>query len=452
MAIQRADEFTLTATGDAILTRALTPYEGVSERFDRLLRTLREADATVTNLEVLVHDYEGYPGATSGGTYMRAPPVVLDELAKIGCNLFSAATNHTFDFTHGGVEATIAHLEARGLSYAGLGRNRYEARRPTYVETRAGRVALVSACTSYPPGSEAGEQSSSMAGRPGLNPLGVEQRYRLPEEDIERLRAISETAGIEAMKQSWLDRGLYHNHDWNQPEFFHFADMKFERAEDAAEAGVTHSVDEEDRDAVLERVEEANVNADWVVASVHTHQGVGGRQNTRETPAFLVEFARDAAAAGADAVVAHGPHVLRGIELYDGTPICYSLGNFIVQNETVERLPPESFRRYGLGDTSTVSAVFDRRLYDDAGEPKGDLANDAFWRTAVPEITFGPGGFERMTLHPVTLQRDAGRPQRGVPVLAVGEEADGILHEIDELSATFGTTIRRDDGVGIVER
>jgi hypothetical protein len=32
--------------------------------------------------------------------------------------------------------------------------------------------------------------------------------------------------------------------------------------------------------------------------------------------------------AGADAVVGHGPHVLRGIEFYRGRPIAYSLGNF----------------------------------------------------------------------------------------------------------------------------
>jgi Putative enzyme of poly-gamma-glutamate biosynthesis (capsule formation) len=32
---------------------------------------------------------------------------------------------------------------------------------------------------------------------------------------------------------------------------------------------------------------------------------------------------------GADAVVGHGPHVLRGIEFYRGRPIVYSLGNFL---------------------------------------------------------------------------------------------------------------------------
>ena len=33
--------------------------------------------------------------------------------------------------------------------------------------------------------------------------------------------------------------------------------------------------------------------------------------------------------AGADAVIGHGPHVLRGMEFYRGRLIAYSLGNFV---------------------------------------------------------------------------------------------------------------------------
>lgn len=40
--------------------------------------------------------------------------------------------------------------------------------------------------------------------------------------------------------------------------------------------------------------------------------------------------------AAADVVVGHGPHVLRGIEVYKGSPIFYSLANFIVENDLVE--------------------------------------------------------------------------------------------------------------------
>lgn len=96
------------------------------------------------------------------------------------------------------------------------------------------------------------------------------------------------------------------------------------------------------------------------------------------TPEFVQSFARDCVDAGADLFVGIGPHVLRRIEVYDDSPLFYSLGNFVVQNETVERLPLRSFERYDLDERTHVSAVFDARLYDD-GEPKGDLASTAFW-------------------------------------------------------------------------
>jgi hypothetical protein len=49
----------------------------------------------------------------------------------------------------------------------------------------------------------------------------------------------------------------------------------------------------------------------------------------REPRGDLRAWARAVIDAGADAVVGHGPHVLRGIEYYRGKPIAYSLGNFL---------------------------------------------------------------------------------------------------------------------------
>lgn len=49
----------------------------------------------------------------------------------------------------------------------------------------------------------------------------------------------------------------------------------------------------------------------------------------REPRGDLRTWSRAVIDAGADAVVGHGPHVLRGIEFYRGKPIAYSLGNFL---------------------------------------------------------------------------------------------------------------------------
>jgi hypothetical protein len=49
----------------------------------------------------------------------------------------------------------------------------------------------------------------------------------------------------------------------------------------------------------------------------------------REPRGDLRQWARIVIDAGADIVVGHGPHVLRGIEFYRDRPVVYSLGNFL---------------------------------------------------------------------------------------------------------------------------
>jgi hypothetical protein len=49
----------------------------------------------------------------------------------------------------------------------------------------------------------------------------------------------------------------------------------------------------------------------------------------KEARGNLRRWARTVLDAGADAVVGHGPHVLRGVEFYQGKPIFYSLGNLL---------------------------------------------------------------------------------------------------------------------------
>jgi hypothetical protein len=89
-------------------------------------------------------------------------------------------------------------------------------------------------------------------------------------------------------------------------------------------------------DAARRVVRRAAGRADIVVVQVH--MGAEGANRTRVRPGtevFLgenrgdpVRFSRAVIDAGADLVVGHGPHVLRGLEFYRGRLIAYSLGNF----------------------------------------------------------------------------------------------------------------------------
>ncbi len=80
---QTADaEFTMALTGDSIITRKLSVYE--EPEFLQMIELLRSADMAFTNLEMLFHDYEPYPMAESGGTWMRADPALADDLVWAG--------------------------------------------------------------------------------------------------------------------------------------------------------------------------------------------------------------------------------------------------------------------------------------------------------------------------------------------------------------------------------
>ncbi len=61
-------------------------------------------------------------------------------------------------------------------------------------------------------------------------------------------------------------------------------------------------------------------------AAVRT--GSGPEFLGKEPRGNLRLWSRRVIEAGADLVVGHGPHVLRGVEFYEGRPIFYSLGNF----------------------------------------------------------------------------------------------------------------------------
>ncbi|MCH7232574.1 CapA family protein [Glycomyces sp. L485] len=112
------------------------------------------------------------------------------------------------------------------------------------------------------------------------------------------------------------------------------------------EAGVTVGVvgfapytfytDVRDLDAVATLVSEAKSQADLVVATAHLgaegsdqlHTPEGVETYYGEDRGDTRAFAHTCVDAGADLVIGHGPHVLRGMELYNGKLIAYSLGNF----------------------------------------------------------------------------------------------------------------------------
>ena len=75
---------------------------------------------------------------------------------------------------------------------------------------------------------------------------------------------------------------------------------------------------------LAEEVKAAKQQADYVIAYVHW--GIEREETPNEVQKSIAHRLVDA---GADLVVGAHPHVLQGIEYYQGVPIAYSLGNFV---------------------------------------------------------------------------------------------------------------------------
>ena len=136
-------DFTIAVTGDSIITRRVSVCS--EEGFLSLVKVIRDADVAYTHLETLIHDYEGpelYPAAEGGWNWGRAPHFVAEELKWVGFDIVSHASNHSLDYSYGGLISTWNALKEANMPYAGTGMNLGEAREPAYLDTGKGRVAL----------------------------------------------------------------------------------------------------------------------------------------------------------------------------------------------------------------------------------------------------------------------------------------------------------------------
>lgn len=426
----------LLLTGDSILQRRLQSSSDAALRplFDRV----RAADVAFTNLEVLANDYRGDPALESGGSHFGAPSWVLDELVEAGFSLFATATNHCLDYSISGLLHSIEAMEARGLSFAGVGRNLEEARRPVYHTHPHGTVAMMSCASSFAKGQEAGAQRADLPGRPGLNPLHFETVHELTEAQLAALREIAEGLGLEAERQAKIKLGFAFPPA--DPSVFPLGEMKFRLAPPAANRpAVRTTANRKDIDAMVRWVQEARGLSDLVVVSLHAHE----QGESKEIPAeFIPAFAREMIDAGADLVAGHGPHLLRGMELYKGKPIFYSLGNFLGQNELVAKIPADGYERFRADPELKPGQVYQQRTNNDQG---GFPADRRYWESVVPVLSWEGRELRAIELLPISLGWKEPRHRRGRPRLAEGEEARSILERFAALSRPYGTAIDLDN-------
>jgi poly-gamma-glutamate synthesis protein (capsule biosynthesis protein) len=265
-----------------------------------------------------------------------------------------------------------------------------------------------------------------MPARPGLNPLRFQSTYVVTRERLEQLRGLAKDLGM------------------NAPASGDTLTLLRSRFIVGDTPGVRTEPNKQDVEEIAAVVNNASRLADYTIVTIHAHEG----DRDRFVPAqFLVTFARAMVDAGADIFVGHGPHVVRGVELYKGRPILYSLGDFIFQNDTLLRMPSENYEPYNLGPNAHVADFNDQRYdFDRRGFP----ADREIWEGVLAMPRWNGKQLVELTLHPVTLGFGKPRTERGRPMLAEGEQARKIVDDLIRLSKPFGTRIEYRQGAGVI--
>ncbi len=424
-----------TAVGDMMIQRQ---FPGEYEGFREVRDYIAKGDFRFANLETSVTDLDGvFASQYSGGTWLRTDPENLRYLDEYGFNAINCANNHMLDYSFKGLDNTIKSLKARGYTAAGIGYNMGEASAPVYLDTPKGRVALIGANVLYNAMPlTAGEQSRRVLGRPGVNTVRVSKTIIATHEQIEMIKQLGHDSLVNIGNEISRREGYIPDLPEGEAEL---DTLKFKEGE---KPGVEYTVNKEDVARINRAIYEAQLQADYIFVSIHEHNSL----ERKDVPIdYSVELARQCIDHGAHGVIGHGPHLLRGVEIYKNRPIFHSLGDFILQIENVPVAPEDFFAKFGLTSDATVHELFDVRSHHFT---RGLSAEKVMYETVIPYWEMENGELTALELMPVLLTYDVPRSRYGMPQI---DKNAGILERLAELSKPFGTEIELVDGIGKVK-
>ena len=410
------------AAGDAIIGRVIQPdFKG----YDEIRPYIEAADASFFNLETTLNEPgECCSSQLSGGTYIRTSKRVLPGLRAFGFNMTSFNNNHALDFSYDGLLSTLEALEETDFVHAGVGRNLAEASAPRYLETNAGRVALIAVNTTFSPDMLAGEQNSRVPGRPGINGLRVNSYVNVTEREFKLVEELADKTGINVSKIITAKEG--YNPGIKEGEAA-LGELKFKLAD---KCEYVMELVRADVERVKRAIYEAQLQADYIMVSIHSHQLSG---TAKENPSkFLVDFAHECIDAGAHAIIGHGPHLLRPVEVYKDCPIFYSLGDFILQLYNIELAPTEFYDKVGVQRDATVHELLRTRSADFT---RGLMTDPRMFINVVPLWETEGTKLKTLRLLPLMGSMDGNKSEIGLPRFY---DAEKVAAYLGEMSAPYG--------------
>lgn len=237
--------------------------------FDRVRDSLREADIAFMQLELPISS-RGFRLPQVRHTD-RTIPASAEAFRRAGFNVVSFAGNHCMDWGPDALRDTVDALRGSGLQVVGVGDDILEARRPVFVEKKGKRVAFLAYSSILPMGYWATET------RAGCAPMRAWTHYEQVEHD---------QPGTPCRIHTFANR--------------------------------------EDLQALIADIEAVRQQVDFVAVSIHW--------GIHFVPGVIADYQREvgraAIDAGADVILGHHAHILKGVDIYRGKPIIYSLCNF----------------------------------------------------------------------------------------------------------------------------
>lgn len=234
----------------------------------------READIAFAHLETTFTEETGAVSDVAQEFHQQEPAEFWNIIKDSGFDVVSVASNHGFNFGGDKFIANIENGRRLGILTSGGGKNINDAREPAIIERKGVSVAFLSYL------SITHEALHDIAGnrQAGMAPMRAHTYYE---------------------PKGW------------QPGF--------------PTVNVVTKTYENDLAACIEDIRKAKERADVVVLSFHW-----GVQDVRSLLAdYQIEVAHASIDAGADLILGHHPHILKGVEMYKGKACFYSLNHFM---------------------------------------------------------------------------------------------------------------------------
>jgi poly-gamma-glutamate synthesis protein (capsule biosynthesis protein) len=314
--------------------------------------------------------------------FMCAPRQRGAMLGAVGFDVMTLANNHMIDGGYAGLRDTTELLQEQGIAVTGAGDDLAGAERPAILERHGLRIGFLGFCTVHPVGYEA------RAGRPGLASLRVRTHYADPDPNFWE-------PGIDPVISTLPDPG----------------DLARCRA----------------------AIARAREQVDFLV--VAHHWGYSSWMEVLQD--YELELARDAVEHGADAVICHHHHSLRGIELHRGKPIFYGLGALMHHFSHKPSTADMAARLERFGEIASMAPGEDLPLWPFRTDTQ---------MTGIATLDIAPDGSARAGLIPAIMLADGSTE----PLAAGDPRAAQIADYLERITRRVGleTTYTRTERAG----